>query len=237
MGSGLFELPATSLSEYARCPKRFRFRFLEGHPGLGDGDANARRVGTLAHVALEREIQDSKELARFDPTLATGEVEEALALARRFSASPAFAPVRGCDGPREQPVLLRLGRLTIHGVVDLMGPGFVLDYKTDREVVPQHHHLQLWVYAQATGREAAHLAYLRHDTLHTLHTQELRAAGDEARAVAARISAGSYPARPSLRTCAGCPYAELCDDRCEPATRPDGAHGAALIPVGTLMPR
>ncbi|RME03164.1 MAG: hypothetical protein D6812_05450, partial [Deltaproteobacteria bacterium] len=33
--ASIFEVPATGLGEYDLCPKRFRFRFLEGHPGVG----------------------------------------------------------------------------------------------------------------------------------------------------------------------------------------------------------
>ena len=40
VGPGLFELPVTSLSTYAGCPKRFRFEQLLQHPGAtGDGEA------------------------------------------------------------------------------------------------------------------------------------------------------------------------------------------------------
>jgi ATP-dependent helicase/nuclease subunit A len=213
LGPGLFELPATALAEYACCPQRFHFRFVEGHPGLGEGEASARRIGTLAHVALERNIRDVDTLSSFDPTLDPARTEEALWLALRFESVPAFAQVRSSGGLRERPVLLRRGGLTLHGVVDLLGREFVLDYKTDQEIAPKYHQLQLWVYAQATDRKTAHLAYLRHDYLHTLDAEELKAIGRQADLLIEGLLAGDHPARPSPEACACCPYAAICEER------------------------
>ena len=65
IGSGISELPVTALSEYARCPQRFQFSFIEGHPGLGEGIAYSMQVGTLVHKALEHDLFEVKSLAPF----------------------------------------------------------------------------------------------------------------------------------------------------------------------------
>ncbi|MEL6930177.1 MAG: UvrD-helicase domain-containing protein, partial [Cyanobacteria bacterium J06600_6] len=34
VGSGLSELPVTALTDYAKCPQRFKLHFIDGHPGI-----------------------------------------------------------------------------------------------------------------------------------------------------------------------------------------------------------
>ena len=211
--SGLFELPVTALSEYACCPKRFYFRFIEGHPGMGKGTATAQRIGTLVHVALERDIRDIESLVNYDVGLEQQYVEEAIALAKRFDQVPAFAPFRQAIRSREQRVMLNLGRLTFNGTVDLVGQDWVLDFKTDQEMTPQHHRFQLWAYAEATERSYAHIAYLRHDHLHTFSAADLAATSHEAQTLVQRILAEHYPTLPSHTNCRWCPYGEVCGER------------------------
>ncbi|MBD2012434.1 UvrD-helicase domain-containing protein [Microcoleus sp. FACHB-53] len=214
VGSGLFELPVTALSEYARCPKRFQFRFVEGHPGLGEGVARASQVGTLVHSALERGIRDADTLARFAEGSVSREwVEEAIALAQRFDRDPAFALFQEALASREQAVTLTVEQLRLNGVVDLVGNDWVLDFKTDQEVTPQHHRFQLWAYAWALARQKAHIAYLRHNQLHTFDATELKIASQEVQTLVQGILNGHYPAVPSQENCRGCSYSEICELR------------------------
>lgn len=211
VGSGLFELPVTALSEYALCPKRFAYRFIQGHPGLGSGIATARRVGTLAHLALEQGIRDLETLAGFDVRLPKQYVSEALQLARRFDEVADFTQFQ--QGQWELPVSLNVGGLTFNGVVDLLGDDWVLDFKTDQEIDPQHHRFQLWAYAQATARTNAHIAYLRHDYLHRFSTEELQTTGQEAEILVQNILNGHFVANASHANCGFCAYGEICDER------------------------
>lgn len=211
VASGLFELPVTALSEYACCPKRFQFRFIDGHPGMGKGTATAQRVGSLVHLALEGAIRDIDILAASDPGLERKFVEEAIALAQRFE-QPDFAPFRQAIESREKPVTLSLGRLTFNGVVDLVGQDWVLDFKTDQEMSPQHHRFQLWAYAYALERQTAHIAYLRHDHLHTFSAANLETTGQEAQMLVQGILDGHYPAMPSYSNCHRCSYVDLCTE-------------------------
>jgi len=144
VGSGLFELPVTTLSEYACCPKRFLFRFVEGHPDLGEGVACASQVGTLVHSALERGIRDANTLARFAEGSVSREwVEEAIMLAQRFDQDAAFALFHEALASREQAVTLAVEQLRLNGVIALVGNDGVLNFKTDQEVTSQHHRFQL----------------------------------------------------------------------------------------------
>jgi len=210
VGLGLFELPVTALSEYALCPKRFAYRFIQGHPGIGSGVGMARRVGTLVHLALERGIRDLETLAGFDVSLPKAYVDEALQLAQRFDQGTDFTPFQ--QGEWEKTVNLNIGRLTLNGIVDLLGEDWVLDFKTDQEIDPQHHRFQLWAYAQATGSTHAHIAYLRHNYLHTFSTEDLQTTGQEAEILVQQILAGHFVANSSHTNCGFCAYQEICEE-------------------------
>ncbi len=211
VGSGLFELSVTALSDYAQCPRKFYHRFVQGHPGIGSGFGTARRVGTLVHLALERKIHDVEKLASFDVALGLESVMEALQLAKRFDEVENFAPFRQAKTQWEQPITLSIGRLTLNGIVDLLGSDWVLDFKTDQEFTPQHHRFQLWAYAQATGRTTAHIAYLRHNCLHTFNEEDLQTTAQEAEILVQQILAGDYSAVPSPANCSFCAYADICE--------------------------
>lgn len=213
LGSGLCELPVTALSDYARCPRRFQFRYLEGHPGLGQGAAVAQRVGTLTHLALEQGIQEASLLSRYDLTLPQENVEEAIAMALSFYENPVFQSVRQAIEAKEETVTFKIGCLTLNGVADLVGSDFVLDFKTGKLMDPQHHRLQLWVYAQAKKKSTAHIAYLRDGSLYTFSTEELQAAAHEAQIIVDNILADHYPAKPSEQNCTLCLYQEVCRER------------------------
>ncbi|RJP26110.1 MAG: DNA helicase UvrD [Candidatus Omnitrophota bacterium] len=211
MGSGLSELPATGLTEYAQCPKRFYYHFIDGHPGVGEKASPARRIGRLTHCALEHGIRDTEDLRQFDPAAPDDEIGEAVRLANAFDRSDVYASVRQAKG-RERPVMLRIGKLMINGIVDLYSRDFVLDYKTDQQVMPEHHRFQLFVYAQAMKVNIAHIAYLRHDRLHTFEENELNCCKNEAIALIERILNEDYQATPSPERCMGCPFQEICKD-------------------------
>ena len=209
MGPGLVEIPVTALGVYSFCPRQFWWRFVNGHPGLGEGSADSRRVGTLTHLALQYRVTDVTRLARFDPGLDAALVQEALDFAVRFRSSDAFAPVRGRVERSEQPITYPLEGLVLHGVADALGSDFVLDYKTDQVMEPEHHSLQLWVYSQAARRQNAWIAYLRQGVLHPYTASDLEDAGQRARQTALDIRAGKFPRSTSVQ-CQFCPYDRLC---------------------------
>jgi len=211
IGSGLFELPVTALSDYAQCPQKFYYHFIQGHPGIVSSFGTARRIGTLVHIALERKIRDVQKLAGFDVELSQECVAEALHLAERFDEVESFSAFHQANTQWEQPVTLNIGGLTLNGIVDLLGSEWVLDFKTDQDINPQHHRFQLWAYAKATGKTTAHIAYLRHDHLHTFSMKDLQTTAQEAEILIKQILASDYFAVPSPANCNGCAYAEICE--------------------------
>jgi ATP-dependent helicase/nuclease subunit A len=215
-GSGLHELPVTALTDYALCPKRFRYRHYDGHLGDYEGSGSSAygaEIGTLTHKALEYSIETVEQLEPFNPELPTELVEEALQLAQNFRQSATYEPFRQAASTLEQPIIFAYNSLTFNGVIDLLASDFVLDFKTDKEMNPHHHRLQLWAYAEATQKTAAHIAYLRHDKVYTFDNVELGAIAQEAATVIQNIEQGNFQPTPSVTICQICPCNSFCEDR------------------------
>ena len=239
--SGIFELPVTALSEFARCPQRFQFNYLLGHPGIvagwdkglnimvegetgGEGDREKDKldateeiiysmgVGTLVHKALENNIKDASGLLPFcdlsgDATVVT----EAMELVNRFLNQSIYKTFRNTAITKEERITLTLGNITFTGIVDLLGKDWILDYKSDHIINPDHHRFQLWAYAKALNYKTAHIAYLRHDYIHTFSPSDLESIALEIPELINQIEAGNYQAKPSLENCTICPYNSLCE--------------------------
>ena len=213
VGAGLSELPVTALTDYARCPQRFKLRFIDGHPGIGEGLAYGMQIGTLVHTALEHNITQPQDLMPFAEGDWSQEVfDEAIALARRFFQLPMYQHLRQSAIAKERQISFKLDRLTFNGVIDLVGNDWVLDYKSDRAIEPQAHRFQLWAYATALQQPQAHIVYLRHDRIHTFTKADLAKIAPKAEALARQIERGNYTATPTLEKCAYCPYLAFCPD-------------------------
>ena len=124
---------------------------------------------------------------------------------------PAFAAVSGTDLEQEVFFAKRLAGLQLVGIVDLVGEGFVLDYKTDAEMHPDEHRFQLWAYATAMEKPTAYIAYLRTGELYEIDPAKLAEIGAEAVELCAAIAAGNYEATPSQSVCAVCQYSAICE--------------------------
>lgn len=207
---GIAELSATDLTLYARCPRSFAYKVIEGNPGISDGYARAREVGTLTHLALELDIDNIDDLRMRRPSAKDGELAEAVELAERFRRHPAYDAVRDRSDGRELKAVLSLGRLSLTCVADVVGGDFVLDHKTDAEVSPDEHRFQLWAYARAFNKPRALIANLRHDRLHEFDAARLAELDAEAHELIGGIRSCDYTPRPSPAACGYCPYSTIC---------------------------
>ena len=213
VGSGLSELPVTALTDYAKCPQRFKLHFIDGHPGLGEGLAYGMQTGTLVHKALEHNITQPQDLLPFAEADWTESVlSEAIALAVRFFKLPVYQQLRQTAIAKEQQISFKLDQITFNGVIDLVGKDWVLDYKSDRTMQPIDHRFQLWIYAAALNIPNAHIVYLRHDKIHSFTKDYLDEIATEADSLSQKISRGDYTATPTTEKCAYCPYLAFCNE-------------------------
>ncbi|HEY9768724.1 MAG TPA: UvrD-helicase domain-containing protein [Coleofasciculaceae cyanobacterium] len=213
LGSGLSKLPVTALTDYARCPQRFKLRFIDGHPGLGEGIAYGMQIGTLVHKALEHNITRPQDLLPFaEGDWSQSVFDEAIALAQRFFQLPVYQHLRHTAVAKEKQIDFKLDQITFNGVIDLVGDNWVLDYKSDRIMQPEDHRFQLWVYATALKYPNAHIVYLRHDQIHSFTNSDLAEIAVEAHSLSQQISRGNYTATPTMKKCAYCPYLAFCND-------------------------
>ncbi len=210
---GLKKIPVTAISSYAACPLQFWYRFVAGHPGLGEGDAAATRVGTLTHLALEHDVALADELMRFDGTARPVELEEAIRLAQIFRDSHEFARFRDTAARREEHFVINIAGAILHGTADLVGDDFVLDYKTGSAAEPREHLYQLYIYAAAFEKPKAYIAFLRDNVLHEFSPDEITLAKGQAAKLVEGITRGEFDATPSKKTCDRCNFAAICEFR------------------------
>ena len=208
------ELPVTALSDYALCPLRFKYRYVDGHLGYQSGNGpqkNAMAIGTVTHKALELKIHCVEVLAKQAPDLPLADVQEALTMAQTFRTHQVYQDYRSENLVWEKEIALKIGGLTLNGRVDLVGEDFVLDFKTDRTIQPEHHRFQLWAYSKATGKASAHLAYLNKNYLHRFDADRLAQIEEQAESLIERLMQGDFQATASEQSCGICPFQEVCD--------------------------
>ena len=218
IGIEITELPVTALSDYALCPSRFKHRYIDGHLGYQAGNSSngvvtdAMAVGTLTHKALELGIDSVETLAKHAPDLSDEDVQTALNLAKSFQTESIYQSYHSDGLIWEKSVSLTVGGLMLNGKVDLIGNDFVLDFKTDQVINPEHHQFQLWAYSKATGKSSAHLAYLRRNHLHSFEANDLAQIEEQAKSLIQRLMSGDFGATASEKSCKICPFSECCED-------------------------
>ncbi|MFC3833026.1 MULTISPECIES: UvrD-helicase domain-containing protein [Deinococcus] len=213
-------LPVTALAAYARCPQAFAWRHLDGYLPLAplwsaeSADApvpvRGRDVGTAVHRALECGWTPA-ELRRRLPGLGDAELAEVRALLAALD-DPAYDDLRSGTWAREVPLEAEFGRVVLHGIADAVdrARGLIVDYKTDRDMEPSAHRLQLAVYAAQLKATRAGLVYLRHGHVHWFGPDELAAGRQEVRRLVDRMVALDLAPTPSPAACGPCAYAGVC---------------------------
>jgi ATP-dependent helicase/nuclease subunit A len=210
---GLRDLPVTALTTYSKCPLRFKFQYVDGHPGLTEGYGAGMAIGSLTHLALELDIDSVEGLRCESADSPESHLISALELADRFRRDAAFESIRSVECAREVAFVINVGSLTLRGIADLVGDDYVVDYKTDSEMDPEEHRFQLWAYANALKKPKAHIAYLRHGVLHEFGQEELLKIANEAQSLLDGILTGDYEPKPSEMKCNQCVYNKICDFR------------------------
>ena len=212
----LTSIQASGLVDYATCPKRFKYRFIDGHPGLRHGaNTDAARIGTLTHLALEFSIRSVDDLRPLSDGASDELLNEAMRLVENFYSAEDFIEFRTGLPEKEVAKTLTIGDFQIACKIDRVGPDYVMDFKTDSEMVPEHHAIQLWSYAKAMNKSRAVLAYLRQQKKYEYTISELDKAKSLAEAVISGIAAGNLISKPSDSACRRCSYYVICEERHE----------------------
>ena len=206
------ELPVTSIGDYLDCPKKFHYRHILGHRGLGEGDRKAAKIGTLVHLAIEHGWKDLDDLRRAAPDLLSEEYEAALAMANSFRENPVFAQFREVSSRYEVPIRLDIAGTSLTGRIDLLGKDQIADFKTDTGSGKWRHRMQLWAYSEATGIRNAFVIHLRGETVEAIEVRDLKQAGAAVHETLEKIAANEYGATPDEVRCRRCAFNRICPE-------------------------
>ena len=238
MADGSFELdhpqvpdrlPISSLMQYGRCPQRFAWQYLRGleplerewlssaaessAAGAEERVYSRATIGSMVHAALERECRSHGDLEQLYQHTNDDVLREVWSLVSRAKLGQ-FAGLTAHTWQRELPISLTLHGIDLEGIVDAYQPalGWVLDYKTDGAMHPDHHLMRLALYAKHLGATRASLAYLRHDTLHEYSSADLQRGEALLQDVLTQIGAGKHAATPSSQNCQYCAFQRQCPE-------------------------
>jgi ATP-dependent helicase/nuclease subunit A len=221
--TGLRTIPVTALTEYAVCPLKFRYMYVEGHPGLGEGEARRRTIGTLTHKALQFGIKDFDSLEHIAEDASPEYVHEALTLAEAFRGNEVFTRFQTERLEKEKGFSFEHRGVNLRGSADLVGQNFVLDYKTGEEQAPEAYRFQLWAYAKALDKPQAFVAFLRKPRLYEFSAAESEKVENAADVLIDNIAAGNFAADPSYDKCSKCVYSMICESSSAKKSVPQSA--------------
>jgi ATP-dependent helicase/nuclease subunit A len=208
------ELPLLALHDYSLCPARFRFNYLEGHPGFDNELSLIERVAKLARKAIELNLADELGLARFDPSVPAESVREALNLAGRFHSDPVFGALHDNSiEVRPHNFELNFSGVLLHGTVDIVGKDFVAALDCSHQFLLEQHRVKIWAYAKAMGKPIAHLALLRLNRILTFDAEALLETEIYVDNMLKNFFKNHYHASPSLSVCSHCLYGKVCEDK------------------------
>ncbi len=216
------QIPATSLATYLRCPKQFEYQVVMGHPGIGDGDSTAGRIGTLVHTAIQHNIDSVQVLQRFDRSLEPDHVKRALRIAEVFRNDAYFSRYRAAETTFEFPITYKIDGMTITGRIDMLGPDFILDFKTGRRSAEAEYLMQLWIYAEATKRDELVICYFDGEKPTVRHSQEMPEMQAQVETIVSGIKNRNFGALPQVEKCGWCRYKSICADSLAP-TAPESS--------------
>lgn len=204
-------LPVTALTDFAICPRRFRYRVRDGHPGITEGPGGKMAFGKLVHLALEKGCRSAEELSRFAPYGLPDELDEAIRIAANFLSAECYADFRRKTNRPEVEISMPFAGILLKGRADLVGDDFVLDFKTGEGRDAAMYRFQLWAYAKYFEKPRAVIAFLNHCEAEIFEAAELKSIEAEAADLIGAISRGDYEPRPEVAKCRSCFYRQICN--------------------------
>lgn len=212
--------PVTALETYRVCPRQFEQRFIVGvrplvrlavpAPSGQAAGPTAAEIGQAVHHALQDDLS-AQDIAHTYAQWPPAARRRVAWLTQRFAQHPAFQGLQLRE-ERELPLHIPLGALSLRGQIDAYSPSqrLIIDYKTDRQIGPERHLLQVAVYAHHLGAERAALAYLWPGVVHEFSSQELKEGYLQALELAEGIASGQFKATPAAEVCTHCELRSSC---------------------------
>lgn len=236
--SGQYDSSAsiTSVALFASCPRRYYLsRYLGLEPEPDDSGTGAIALGLAVHAALAGEaVVDSEEARLFAERFHASEWGQRAARAQRIE--------------REFDFLFEVDDTILRGQIDLWfedanGELILIDYKTDRDELPENYVVQLRLYAlglaRYTGRlpDRALLYYAR--SARAVEVSLGRTELAEAREVVARLrraqEAHEFPLQPGTQ-CPKCLFfGRLCPEGREEGITSGSESGPLFGPPSSFL--
>jgi ATP-dependent helicase/nuclease subunit A len=207
------ELPVTSIGDYLDCPKKFHYRHILGHRGLGEGDGKAAKIGTLVHLAIQHDWRSIDDLVRAVPDLAEEDYEAAMGMAEAFRTNSVFAAFRSASSRFEAPIRLEIEGISLTGRIDLLGRDYIADFKTDTGKGKWRHRMQLWAYSESTGIRDTYVIHLRGESVEPIQPHDLKRAGATVNEAVSKIATNNFEATPEPERCKHCAYNTICPSK------------------------
>lgn len=213
-------LPVTSVGVYLKCPKSFEYQYLRGISGVNlqwkTRSANPRilrgkNIGGLVHTALENEWATLEDIQQHFLGEHPAVIHEVFRLVSSLQHG-SFAELKGLPFTREQAYSISYAGMTFDGVVDAFTPDWIIDYKTDSFMEPEHHLPQMALYSHHLNIPKTSLVYLRHNILHTFEPEELRQGLENIDRMLDHLRSGKLEANPSAFNCRFCPHQTHCPE-------------------------
>lgn len=213
-------LPVTSVGVYLKCPRSFEYQHLRGmkpvtlHWGPKTERPRILRgknIGGLVHTALENHWLTFEDIQSHLEGEHPAVLHEVFRLVSSLE-DEAFRDLQGLTFQRERAFRIPYGSMAFEGVIDAFTDTWIIDYKTDSYLDPEHHLPQMALYSHHLQIPKASLVYLRHNTLHTFSAEELQKGLQDIDRMLSGLRSGVLNANPSAFNCRFCPHQTHCPD-------------------------
>ncbi|GEM49179.1 UvrD-helicase domain-containing protein [Deinococcus cellulosilyticus] len=213
-------LPVTSVGVYLKCPRSFEYQYLRGILGINlqwksraeqPRVLRGKSIGGLVHTALEQDWTSFEAIQNHFVGEHPAVIHEVYRLVSSLQ-DEAFQELKNLPFTREQAYSIPYAGMTFEGVIDAFTDGWIIDYKTDSFMDPEHHLPQLALYSHHLKIPKASLVYLRHNTLHTFGAEELARGLQDIDRMLANLRSGKLDPTPSAFSCRFCPHQSHCPD-------------------------
>ncbi|MBO9997624.1 MAG: UvrD-helicase domain-containing protein [Cyanobacteria bacterium SID2] len=208
-------LPFEALSDYAACPKRFVFRYLQGHPGTDATIRMQHRLDRLIRKAIAYRFRDKAVLRAFDGELDGKSIASVMEYLKQFDRSEAFASLHDMGFHGEHLVTMDFDRIQWHGSIVLLGENGILDVRTCLELSPKFYRFELAAIARKMDRSNIFLVDINNLQLYHWNLKDFQPIDRDFKPIVKNIRSNHFEATPSREQCQRCVYFEICLNRIE----------------------